>query len=203
MHRYTVIGLLALLAQLSAPVSAQVAAPPSTVDEFLRGYQSFSRSKCAEASNSSKKENLDIRTAYALKSGHRNICECVPARVSQLRASLSPAERNAKLTAHELSEMFIPRIMEPCAAEQLRLTYSDADGCTERFAGLKANSAKYCACMFKHANDMSDKDAMHLGLESSNYTTLAAEAKRRGAAAPPQSTKLKQLFAKDIACSAE
>ncbi len=203
MHRFFVSVLFMLLAFFSTAVAAQL----MSADEFFRGYLSFSQTTCsadaAKAAEAKKGESQDIHLAYALKSGHKTICECVPARVRHLRATLPRTELDAKLSQNQLAAKYMPTIVNPCAAEQFKLTYSDADGCADRFVGMKPNPAKFCACMFNHVSKMNDVDIARTGTLVSSYLTLAADAKRRGAAVPMQPAAVKQFTETDAVCSAE
>ncbi len=203
MHRFFVPAFFMLLTFFSNAVAAQL----MSADEFFRGYLSFSQTTCSadatKAAEAKKGQSQDIRLAYAHKSVNRTVCDCVPARVKHLRATLPRTELDAKLSQNQLAAKYMPLIVNPCAAEQFKLTYSDADGCADRFVGMKPNPVKFCTCMFNHISKMNDVDIARTGTLVSSYLTLAADAKKRGVTAPMQPAALKQFTETDAVCSAE
>jgi hypothetical protein len=199
MHRLVIAIHFVALSCFSGAVIAE----PQTTDFYLRNVESFLQKRCTGVAAKQKADEArDKRMAETLKRTDRTLCECVPVRLKQLRASLSRAELDAKATEKELNEIYAPRLLNPCAAEQTRLAYSEESGCAARFAGMKTNSAKYCACMFKYASEVEDAEAAMFGGKSSHYIPFAAGEEKRRFTEPPRSESLNRFFAKEAACSA-
>jgi hypothetical protein len=180
-----------------------VIAEPQTTDVYLRNVESLLQKRCTDVAAKQKaSEARDKRMAETLKRTDQMLCECAPARLKQLRASLSRAELDAKATEKELNEIYAPRLLNLCAAEQTRLAYAEDSGCAARFASKKTNSARYCACMFKYASEVEDAEAAMFRGKSSHYIPFAAGAEKRRFTEPPPSGSQNRFFAKEAACSA-
>ena len=179
------------------------AEPQATTDDFLKAFLKMSETQCYGKSpqTSALETSGRLIEAYALKSGHKLLCECVPSQLRKLQSTLPIKELKIKHSESSFTKQFLPQLIGPCGAEQLRATYSD--GCSTRYAGIKPNSSQYCACMFKYASQLTDADAMQVGSDSSEYIPIAADAKKRGVPAPVQPESLKKFAAADSSCTAE
>jgi len=187
------IGVLGLV----STVAAQSA---HTVDRFLSDTTSISELKCQNRGALEKEFKAQGKTAEArsVRLAEVMICECMPAQVKALRATLSQQALQQRMTETEFETQYTPQIVNKCAAEQLRATYGE--GCSEQFAALRKNSAAYCGCMQQSLSGLSDSDIAQIGSESSEYVPRAAEAKRRGDPLPEQPRNLKRFSALEVAC---
>ena len=188
---------------LVALLPASAAAQSTTVDQILDGLTDISRSKCQNrgALEQEFKAQGKIGEARGIRLAEKNFCECVPAQIDSLRASLPQQAREQRMTEPEFQAQYLPRIVNKCAAEQMRATYGE--GCSEQFASAQRNSAAYCECMHKAVAQLADADIAQIGLESSDYMPRAAEARRRGEPAPEQPAGLKRFASLHASCTAK
>lgn len=196
--------LSALLISIPLSLAAQQQQQRATVEEFFDGMLSISTSQCARRGNKANElERQGKRVdADAIRDGEVTLCDCLPNRLRQVRASLSREERSLKITEAEFSSRYIPRALAPCTAESLRRSYGGA-GCADRIARRKPNPAKYCSCMSTEVAKFSEAETMELGRESADYVPAAAEAKKLGRPAPVTPPLMKRMAAMDAACSRE
>jgi hypothetical protein len=187
-----------LLLSVTMPVLSQ---PTATVEEFLDGLLSISASKCLRRGDLARDFERQGKTAQAdgARNGEAMICDCMPNRMRQLRARLSRQERSLKVTEADFSVRYLSEIVAPCTGESVRRPY--ADGCVQRFARAKPNTAKYCSCMSREVASLTDVETMELGRESADYLPIAAEAKKQGRAIPDQPPLLKRMTEMDAMCS--
>ena len=190
-------------ALLIALLPAIAGAQSSTVDQILDGLADISRSKCQNrgALEEEFKAQGKIGEARGIRLAEKNFCECVPAQIDSLRASLPQQAREQRMTEPEFQAQYMPRIVNRCAAEQMRANY--ADGCGEQFAASQRDAPAYCGCMHRAVSQLSDAEIAQIGLESSEYMPRAAEAKKRGEPAPEQPAGLKRFAALHASCTAK
>lgn len=188
---------------LVALLPATAAAQSSTLDQILDGLSDISRSKCQNrgALEQEFKAQGKIGEARGIRLAEKNFCECVPAQIDALRASLPQQAREQRMTEPEFQAQYMPRIVNKCAAEQMRATY--ADGCSEQFAAAQRNAPAYCDCMHRAVSQLSEADIAQIGLESSEYLPRAAEAKRRGEPPSEQPAGLKRFASLHASCTAK
>ncbi|MEY4560949.1 MAG: hypothetical protein RLZZ618_226 [Pseudomonadota bacterium] len=129
------------------------------------------------------------------------MCECFPGEIRQLRASLSREDLSRPVSQTEFATKYMPRLINKCAANQLRSAYGD--GCKERFASSARNSEKFCACMFDRIKEIPEENFFEIGLAMADYLSEAATAKERGLPAPAQPAALNQFSAIDASCKKE
>ena len=196
-------SLALLLAALLSGIASMAAGQSTTVEQILEGLTAISRAKCQDrgALEQEFRAQGKIGEARGIRLAERNFCECVPAQVDALRASLSQQAREQRMTEEEFQAQYMPRIVNKCAAEQMRATYGE--GCSEQFAAVQRNSAAYCQCMQQAVSRLADADIAQIGLESSEYMPRAAEARRRGEPPPEQTPGLKQFQAMHASCTAK
>ena len=133
--------------------------------------------------------------AYAARSSDFLVCGCVPDRVGELRAGLSPAERDAAIDAGEFtSRYFMPKVIQPCIGSMMRKTYGE--DCPDLAASLKVNAEKFCPCMQSEVAQFTEAELVQLGFESANYVPLAAQAQKEGRNPPPAPPLFKRFTAK-------
>ena len=187
-----------LLLSVAMPVLSQ---PTATVEEFLDSLLSISASKCLRRGDLARDYERQGKMAQAegVRNGEAMICDCMPNRMRQLRATLSRKERSLKVTEVDFSVRYLSNIVAACTGEGLRRTY--AEDCVERFARAKPNTAKYCSCMSREVASFTDVETMDLGRESADYLPIAAEAKKQGRAIPDQPPLLKRMTEMDAMCS--
>jgi hypothetical protein len=144
--------------------------------------------------------SLEPHLAYAARSSDFLICGCMPDRVRELQAGLSPAERDAAVDAGEFtSRYFMPKVIQPCIGSMMRQTYGE--DCQQLAASLKANAEKFCPCMQSEVAQLSEAEMVQLGLESADYVPLAAQAQKEGRKPPPAPPLLKRFTEKQAACA--
>jgi len=193
--------LLAItLSSLSLSAGAVDAAYP--VDRLLNDIVSIADLKCRDrgALERQYKEQGKVAEARSMKLAETMICDCMPNRVKELRASLSVSALQEQMTETEFQNQYGPQITNKCVAEQLRSTYGE--GCADALPGRPTDSAAYCECMYKPLSRLPDSDLAQIASESADYVPAAAEAQRRGAPMPEQPPNLKRFFAVDAACRA-
>lgn len=199
MRTIIIAALVALASVVSPPVAAQ--ATTATVDELVVGLLSISKQKCQGRGLGAAgfEREGKLAEARSVRIGEANLCDCMPARLQALREQLTPAERSQRVSGQEFMKNYAPRYMNACASESLRQTYGS--GCAETVAARKANGPKYCACMSAEVSRYTDAEAVQLGQESADYTQAAAEARKRGQAAPPQPPMIARMAVADATCS--
>jgi hypothetical protein len=195
-------GVLAI-ALSSLGLSAAAAEATHTVGRFLSDTASIAEVKCRDrgALERKYKEQGKMAEARSVKLAETMICDCMPNQVEELRASLSASALQQQMTEAEFQSQYAPRIVNKCAAEQLRSTYGE--GCGEAFATRLKNSTAYCECMYQSLSRLPDSDIARIGSESADYVPRAAEAQRRGEPIPEQPPNLKRFSAVDAACRAK
>jgi hypothetical protein len=176
----------------------------ATVDQFFESMHKFSVSKCSNQGEEMAKryeaQGQKIE-AYAMRSGERIICECLPAGLKKMQASIPRPQRGAKIAEGEFGKKYFLPVVNQCAAASLRETY--IGGCAERYATYKPRSANYCACMSRTLNDFSDSELAEAGTANADYAPAAVEAKKRGLPLPEKPMLLQRLEKVDSACTAE
>lgn len=174
-----------------------------TVDQFLSSLSSLSTSKCRNRGALAEEFEAQGKAAEArsVRQVETSLCECMPAQLQTLRASLTTKELQRRVTESEFQARYVPRIINKCAAGQLRSTFGD--GCSALLAKFRTNSAAYCRCMLDTVSKLSDAEAAQIGKESSEYIPLAAEAKERGEQMPERPPGLRRFAGMEAACAHE
>ena len=192
----------ALLAAGLLGFASIAAGQSATVEQTLDGLSAIHRSKCENRGALEKEFRAQNRIgeSRSVRLAETMFCECVPAQVEALRGSLSQQAREQRMTEAEFQTQYMPRIVNKCAAEQMRSTY--AEGCSEQFAASQKNSAAYCQCMHQAVSRLPEADIAQIGLDSSDYLPRAAEAKKRGEPPPEQPVSVKRFAAIHAGCTA-
>lgn len=195
-------ALLSFLMTVNAIASAETSA---TVNQYLNSILAISRQQCdgfdtapiRQAETAGKELE-----AHSLKAGYKAICECMPTRMRELQSSLSKEKLQEVMSESRFAqELYKPRVISSCAAEQFRSTYGD--GCSSRMASEIKNSAAYCSCMSKALQKFTDDELAELGLETADYVPAAANAKKQGIAPPNQPPLLSRFSSEHSVCSRE
>jgi hypothetical protein len=182
------------------PPCARAAEPVLAVGAIIDSFISISSAKCGESKGTSARDYKNKPfEAYQMAEAEKMLCECLPARAKALKARLSQKERAAKLTEGAFSTTYMPEIVNQCAGALMKASYAGA--CSERFAMQVGDSAKFCACMVKFTNNLSDAQAAQLGGESAVYMPAAAQAGKKGEAIPPPPPLLGSMLDAQKACA--
>lgn len=195
--------MMALLAFLLAFMSTVKAEPYVTTEIILQGLLSMSASKCASRGELVKEYEAQGKSfeAELVKLAEKNLCECVPEEINKAQKSLSLMELKEGISEQEFSKKYRSKIFDVCVAKQFRSTYGSS--CGVLFSKTKKNSEKYCSCMSKGIESISDSVIYQIGIESSRHIPIAAEAQRKGLSAPPQPPALERFTSMDISCSSK
>ena len=172
-----------------------------TVNQFLDGLLSMSAEKCQNRDDApAKRYESQGRAveAYAIRSGEKTICECVPNRIKNLRSNISSSDRDRVVSQAEFTTQYMPDIVNLCAAAQLRSAYGD--GCVDRFNGKVSDAKTFCPCMSSKLQAVSDAEIAEIGGASADYLPLAAEAQRKGLPAPVKPQALVRFGAIEMSC---
>ena len=193
------IFLIALLSHLSSAHAEAYA----SVDSFLRGISSEAQARCPNLRKLSERFEVEGKAAEAesTRQAVKNMCECMPAQVQVAFSTLPPSELNSKVSETNFLKRFKPQIIDKCAAEQFKATFSD--GCPERMAKISSNSKGYCTCWTRELEELSDTDIADMGIAAADYIPRAAEAKKKGLPSPEQAPLMKRFFAIDALCKSK
>jgi hypothetical protein len=175
-------------------------AETATVDQFINGILSISEKQCTHKGVLEKElaDQQKKMEAHAEKSAEKTICECVPNQYKKLKSTLSKVELQTEISDTDFKAKYLPAVINPCAAAQLKATY--ADGCAERVAQFRPNSVNYCSCILRNLSTLSDAEIAKLGRDSADYTPMLEDAKNRGLTPPEQPETVKRFAAMDASC---
>lgn len=197
-------SILFLAVAAASFLSSAQAQTRATVDQFLSGLLSISGERCQNKDDAQAKQYESqgrLAEAHSIRSAEKMICECMPARVRELRVSLPKEEANRNLSEAEFGAKYTPKVINKCAADQLRSTYGE--GCAGRFAKLRINSEKYCSCMFGKFTAKPDEEIAEIASASADYIPKAADAKKRGLPQPERPAAIKLFTAVEASCMKE
>ena len=175
-----------------------------TVDAFYSGFLTISSGQCqgkGEAQAKLYESNGQLAEAHSIRVAEKMICECIPAKIREIRATLSKAEKSRRISEADFSKNYLPAAMNPCVGAQLRSTYGN--GCAERFARFTSKSASFCSCMSRKLAEVSDAEIADVGRASADYLPAVAEAKKRGQPAPEKPASLQAFGAIEASCMKE
>jgi hypothetical protein len=184
----------------------ELATSKMPISVLIEQMEQIAKTKCnrLRENNGSVSEgsqsSLEPQLVYAARSSDFLICGCMPDRVRELRAGLSPAERDAAVDAGEFaSRYFMPKVIQPCIGSMARKTYGE--DCPQLAASLKVSAEKFCPCMQSEVAQLTEAELVQLGLESADYVALAAQAQKEGRNPPPAPPLFKRFTAKQAACA--
>lgn len=179
------------------------ATPMYAVDRFLNDTVSIAEVKCRDRGALEREyaKQGKIAEARSFKLAEATLCDCMPARIKELKTSLSKSMLQQKMTEAEFQNRYVPQIVNTCAAEQLKSTYGE--GCAEAFSTRIKDSATYCGCVHQSLSLLTDSDIAQIGSESADYVPRAADAQKRGAPPPEQPPAVRRFSAIDAACRAK
>lgn len=175
-----------------------------TVDELFSGFLSVSSGQCqggGEAQAKLYESKGQLAEAHSIRGAVTMLCECVPAKIREIRKTLSKAERSRRISEADFSKDYLPAVMNPCVGAQLRSTYGS--GCAERFARFTAKSASFCSCMSRKLAEIPDAEIADVSKGSADYLPAVAEAKKRGQPEPEKPAALRAFGAIESSCMNE
>jgi hypothetical protein len=197
------IFIFSLLVLISAQYTSACAAEPiGSVDGFINGLLYQSNAKCTANRGLAAREYQKqgkLLDAYQEEQAAKMMCDCLPSHAKALQARLPESERAVRMPESAFSKKYMTEILNQCSAEQAQSLYAGA--CAERYAGLVPNSAKFCSCMDAFTRQLSGAQAAQLGVESSDYMPLAANATKRGEVIPAPPPLLKSMMDSQKACA--
>jgi len=194
--------LLALACITSAAAQAQMAT--ARVDELLANFVSMADRRCAANKSDTVVKDLQAQgkaaEAFQAETSIRTMCVCMPSQARALIRKLPAAEREARVTQDEFNRRYMPRVVNHCAGEAMKAAYGE--GCADRMAPYRPNTAKYCQCMASRFGELSAAELSQMAKENSEYMPAAAAAKQKGLPLPKRTPALDQMKAFDEACAA-
>ena len=195
------ITQLALVSALFACAAGASAPDTATVEQFVEGILTLTASQCAQMDDSLvrqfEREGKAVE-AYQMRSGMHMLCTCIPEQLRDLQKKLPNEMKDERLTQAEFADKHYSRALGACAAEQQRATYGG--DCSNRYSKVVPNAATYCACMSGGLQGFSEAELVQVGNEASDWVPRAAEAKKRGLAAPEQSPLLARYLGLESSC---
>lgn len=173
----------------------------TTADKAFQGFLAISESGCSNLKQLIEKYEAqgEAGNADAVRGSAGNVCECIPGQIKKIRSTLPDEELQKKISESEFLKKYKPTIIDKCAADQLRLTFSE--GCSKRFEKAKSNSKAYCECMTFFVNQLSDSEIAQIGIDSSKQLPMAAEAQKNNLPPPEPPPLLKQFNSRESYCS--
>ena len=188
LHNLLIASLLCLAANAKAD---NFASPNQFIDSLLE----TSRTACLNLSGSVKAQADD----EAFSATRFTFCQCYPERARLLKTSLPKSIQETPISEKQFVRLYLPEIVNKCAKEQAMSMFSG--DCPTHLSKSKPNSAKYCSCMANYIDGVSDMEAAQIGLESSQYIPLLAEANKHGQPPPKMPSAFKNFMAMDSICT--
>lgn len=185
-HVFLSVCVSALLCFSTSAIAESVATP----NQFIDAIVDVSKAKCLSLESKNDEAFRDVRSTF---------CQCYPDRTDALRKRLPKSIQETPIPEGEFVRLYLLGIVNSCA-KSLAKNMFGAD-CAERLSKSKQNSMKYCSCMASYINGISDSEAAQIGLESSKYIPLLAEASKRGEPPPNVPPAFKGFMAMDSICS--
>lgn len=178
----TCLGLPAFAQQQRAPV-----------DALLSAYITEAQSQC----NAARAAQTPAQRAEQ-QGADEMICVCAPDEAHKLRASLPKAEGDRVLSVDAFQQQYAPRILNGCAAAQLRAQYQ-GERCTSTVPkGVDATA--FCSCMEARVKRISDADVAKLGADMSDFGDSMRDALARHAPEPAKPDSVNKFMAMQSAC---
>ncbi|MFZ6659123.1 hypothetical protein [Undibacterium sp. TJN19] len=194
---------LTVLFFISTLVIAQTKPEPLVkTSVFIDGVLSNLKIKCSELPEAIKQLEKEgkLVAAEGVRDGMYTMCECTPKKLETVRAKLSVIELDTKISESKFGTSIANPIVEQCGSDQLKRTYSE--GCSTRyFAKNKKNPEKYCSCMHRGLEQMSNSEIMKGSNDGIEYAAKASEAKKNGMPAPVKPASFQKFFDLDASCS--
>jgi hypothetical protein len=196
------LALLALSCTMGPTVQAQMAT--ARVDELLANFVSVADQRCAANKSSTVVKDLKAQgktaEAFQAETSIHTMCVCMPSQARGLVKRLPANEREARVTQDEFNRKYMPRIMNRCAGEAMKAAYGE--GCAERMAPYRPNTARYCSCMASRFDELTAAELGQMAKENAEYMPAAAAARQKGLPLPKRTPALDQMKAFDEACAA-
>ena len=137
--------------------------------------------------------------ADAISGAMKNVCECMPEKINNLKVSATTKELNKQITPAAFLNEYKPVLIDQCAAVQFK--YGFTEGCQKRFATVKRDSESYCGCMESYINQQPDSLIAKISTESADYIPKAANAKKHGKPLPSKPALLETFMDQEAKCS--
>ncbi|MEJ0084812.1 MAG: hypothetical protein WDO72_03980 [Pseudomonadota bacterium] len=197
-------ALALLVVSLAAGPAAYAQMATARLDELLTNLVSMAEQKCAANKNNPLVKDLKAQgkaaEAFQAEVSIHTLCVCMPSRARALLKRLPASERETRVSQDEFTRKFLPRVVNVCAGEAMKAAY--AEGCAERMAPYRPNTAKYCSCMAGRFDELSEAELSQMAKENAQYMPAAAAAKQKGLPLPKRTPALDQMKAFDEACAA-
>jgi hypothetical protein len=193
MFKSTFAFLFALCVNLPALAEQRV-----SVADALSAFISMSESQCDKEHASNGALTSDQRAA--MQGTRDNVCVCMPEQARKLRISLSKSESDRVVTAADFQQQYAPRIINACAANQLRMKFH-GERCTSQPLPKGINGVSFCSCMEERIREIPDAEVAQLGADMSDFGDKMREAEVRHAPQPAKPDSVTKFMSIQSACA--